>query len=147
MAGNHPPLSSRTSRVAQKIDGSRIGFLATCFLLVCLVGVFASSATPIPYARGLLKEQALDDALATAGKSNQPALLAALNDRLGEQAAIVLSGTGPLPQRVAQARSAARAEAMAEGQAEASQMRLLVVVTSIVCAIFGMAVSGVGRVR
>jgi hypothetical protein len=133
--------------VAQKIDGSRIGFLATCFLLVCLVGVFASSATPIPYARGLLKEQALDDALATAGKSNQPALLAALNDRLGEQAAIVLSGTGPLPQRVAQARSAARAEAMAEGQAEASQMRLLVVVTSIVCAIFGMAVSGVGRVR
>jgi hypothetical protein len=133
--------------VAQKIDGSRIGFLATCFLLVCLVGVFASSATPIPYARGLLKEQALDDALATAGKSNQPALLAALNDRLGEQAAIVLSGTGPLPQRVAQARSAARAEAMVEGQAEASQMRLLVVVTSIVCAIFGMAVSGVGRVR
>ena len=133
--------------MAQKIDGSRIGFLATCFLLVCLVGVFASSATPIPYARGLLKEQALDDALATAGKSNQPALLAALNDRLGEQAAIVLSGTGPLPQRVAQARSAARAEAMAEGQAEASQMRLLVVVTSIVCAIFGMAVSGVGRVR
>jgi hypothetical protein len=139
--------SSRTSRVAQKIDGSRIGFLATCFLVVCLVGVFASSATPIPYARFLLKEQALDDALATAGKPNQPALLAALGDRLGEQADLVIDGAGPLPRRVAQARTAARAEAMAEGQAEASQMRLLVVVTSIVCAIFGMALSGVGRIR
>jgi hypothetical protein len=132
--------------VAQKIDGSRIGFLATCFLLVCLVGVFASSATPVPYARGLLKEQALDDALATAGKPDQPALLAALSARLGEQADLVINGAGPLPQRIAQARSAARAEAMAEGQAEASQMRLLVVVTSIVCAIFGMALSGVGRI-
>jgi hypothetical protein len=120
--------------VAQKIDGSRIGFLATCFLLVCLVGVFASSATPVPYARGLLKEQALDDALATAGKPDQPALLAALSARLGEQADLVINGAGPLPQRIAQARSAARAEA------------LLVVVTSIICAIFGMALSGVGRI-
>jgi hypothetical protein len=133
--------------VAQKIDGSRIGFLATSFLVVCLVGVFASSATPVPYARGLLKEQALDDALATAGKPDQQALLAALADRLGEQADLVIKGSGPLPQRIAQARQAARTEAMAEGQAESSQMRLLVVVTSIVCAIFGMAVSGVGRIR
>jgi hypothetical protein len=133
--------------VAHKIDGSRIGFLATCFLLVCLAGVFASSTTPIPYARGLLKEQALDEALATAGKPDQPALLAALSDRLGEQADLVIRGSAPLPQRVAEARSAARAEAMAEGQAEASQMRLLVVVTSVVCAIFGIALAGVGRVR
>jgi len=133
--------------VAQKIDGSRIGFLATCFLLVCLAGVFASSTTPIPYARGLLKEQALDEALATAGKPDQPALLAALSDRLGEQADLVLKGSAPLAQRVAAARTAARAEAVVEGQAEASQMRLLVIVTSIVCAIFGIALAGVGRVR
>ena len=133
--------------MAQKIDGSRIGFLAMCFLLVCFVGVFAASATPIPYARGLLKEQALDDALATAGKPDQTTLLAALGDRLGEQADLVINGAGPLPLRVARARAEARAEAMTEGRAEASQMRLLVVVTSIVCAIFGMALSGVGRLR
>jgi hypothetical protein len=131
--------------MAQKIDGSRIGFLATSFLIVCLVGVFASYAAPIPYARGLLKEQALDEALATAGTPDQAARLTALSDRLGEQADLVLHGSGPLPQRIAQARAAARAEAMTEGQAEASQMRLLVIVTSIVCAIFGMALSGVGR--
>jgi hypothetical protein len=133
--------------MAQKIDGSRIGFLATCFLVVCLVGVFASYAAPIPYARGLLKEQALDDALATAGKPNQTALLAALGDRLGEQADLVINGTGPLPLRIAHARADARNEAMTEGAAEASQMRLLVIVTSLVCAIFGMALSGVGRIR
>jgi hypothetical protein len=133
--------------MAQKIDGSRIGFLATCFLLVCLVGVFASYAAPIPYARGLLKEQALDDALATAGKPDQAAQLAALGDRLGEQADLVINGPGPLPQRVARARAEARSEAMTEGAAEASQMRLLVIVTSIVCAVFGMALSGVGRIR
>ncbi len=133
--------------MAQKIDGSRIGFLATSFLIVCLVGVFASYAAPIPYARGLLKEQALDDALATAGKPDQPALLAALRDRLGEQADLVIGGPGPLPQRVAAARAQARAEAMTEGEAEASQMRLLVIVTSVICAIFGMALSGVGRIR
>jgi hypothetical protein len=131
--------------MAQKIDGSRIGFLATSFLIVCLVGVFASYAAPIPYARGLLKEQALDEALATAGTPDQAARLTALSDRLGEQADLVLHGSGPLPQRIAQARAAARAEAMTEGQAEASQMRLLVIVTSIICAIFGMALSGVGR--
>jgi hypothetical protein len=133
--------------MAQKIDGSRIGFLATCFLVVCLVGVFASYAAPIPYARGLFKEQALDDALTTAGKPDQAALLAALSDRLGEQADLVINGPGPLPQRVARARAEARSEAMTEGAAEASQMRLLVIVTSIVCAIFGMALSGVGRLR
>ncbi len=133
--------------MAQKIDGSRIGFLAMSFLLVCLVGVFASYAAPIPYARGLLKEQALDDALATNGKPDQAALLAALSDRLGEQADLVINGQGPLPQRIARARAEARAEAMTEGQAEASQMRLLVIVTSVVCAIFGMALSGVGRIR
>jgi hypothetical protein len=133
--------------MAQKIDGSRIGFLATCFLVVCLVGVFASYAAPIPYARGLLKEQALDDALATAGKPDQAALLAGLSDRLGEQADLVINGAGPLPQRIARARTEARSEAMTEGAAEASQMRLLVIVTSIVCAIFGMALSGVGRLR
>jgi hypothetical protein len=133
--------------MAQKIDGSRIGFLATCFLVVCLVGVFASYAAPIPYARGLLKEQALDDALATAGKPNQTARLAALGDRLGEQADLVINGTGPLPLRIAHARADARNEAMTEGAAEASQMRLLVIVTSLVCAIFGMALSGVGRIR
>jgi hypothetical protein len=133
--------------MVQKIDGSRIGFLATCFLVVCLVGVFASYAAPIPYARGLLKEQALDDALATAGKPNQTALLAALGDRLGEQADLVINGTGPLPLRIAHARADARNEAMTEGAAEASQMRLLVIVTSLVCAIFGMALSGVGRIR
>jgi hypothetical protein len=133
--------------MAQKIDGSRIGFLATSFLVVCLVGVFASYAAPIPYARGLLKEQALDDALATAGKPDQAALLTTLSDRLGEQADLVLHGPGPLPQRIAQARAEARTEALTEGEAEATQMRLLVIVTSIVCAIFGMALSGVGRLR
>jgi hypothetical protein len=132
--------------MAQRIDGNRIGFLAISFLLVCLVGIFASYATPIPYARGFLREQAFDDALATAGKPDQPALLAALSDRLGEQADLVIKGNGTLVDRVAKARAEARSQVMAEGRAEASQMRLLIIVTSIVCALFGTALSGAGRV-
>src|ERR1700742_1158530 len=50
---------SGTSSMAQRVDGNRLGFLAVSFLLVCLVGLFASYATPIPYARGMLREQAL----------------------------------------------------------------------------------------
>jgi hypothetical protein len=133
--------------MAQKIDGNRIGFLAISFLLVCLVGLFASYATPIPFARGFLREQAFDDALATAGKPDQQAQLAALSDRLGEQADLVIKGPGDLIDRVARARAEARTQIMGEAKAEGTQMRLLIIVTSIVCAIFGMALSGAGRVR
>jgi hypothetical protein len=133
--------------MAQKIDGNRIGFLAISFLLVCLVGLFASYATPIPFARGFLREQAFDDALATAGKPDQQAQLAALSDRLGEQADLVIKGPGDLIDRVAHARAEARTQIMAEAKAEGSQMRLLIIVTSIVCAIFGTALSGAGRVH
>jgi hypothetical protein len=130
--------------MAQRVDGNRLGFLAVSFLLVCLVGLFASYATPIPYARGMLREQALDDALATANAADPKAALEAMRDRLGDQAHIVLGDTGSLAERVAIARREVGARVTAEGQETATNLRILVVVTSVICALFGIALSGVG---
>jgi pyruvate kinase len=130
--------------MAQRVDGSRLGFLAVSFLLVCLVGLFASYAAPIPYARGMLREQALDDALATASASDPKAALAALKDRLGDQAVIVMGDQGTLAERVAKARAEAQSRVFAEGKETASNLHLLVIVTSVICALLGGALSGAG---
>jgi hypothetical protein len=70
-----------------KPNYSLIGFLVMAFAVVGLAGIMASYIAPVPLARALAREAALDDALAAVAGSNPEAALEALRPRLGDSAA------------------------------------------------------------
>ena len=131
--------------MAQQARGSRIGYLAMTFVVVGLAGIFATYAVPIPLVRALRRDSALDAALATAQAPDPAKALAALRPRLGGSAAAVISGPSPLPVRVAAERTRMRAQFLAEANAEAGRMRLLIGVITVMGALFGAAMVGFGR--
>ncbi len=125
--------------------GTWTAFLAAAFLVVGLMGLFATFAAPLPLERALARETALDDALAAAGRPDQTARLEALRDRLDESAPAVIDGSGDLRDRVAAARVAMRLQLEREADAIAGRLRLLIVVVTLVAALFGAIVMGAGR--
>ncbi len=125
--------------------GTWTAFLASAFLVVGLMGLFATFAAPLPLERALARETTLDDALATAGTPNQAAQLEALRPRLDDSAATVIDGSGDLQGRVAAARVAMRTQLQREADAIAGRLRLLIVVVTFVAALFGAIVMGAGR--
>lgn len=128
--------------MAQQNNGTWMAFLAMTFVVVGLTGLFATFAAPLPLERAMLRDTALDDALATQGQPNQAALLASLRPRLESSAAAVVDGKGDLPDRVAVARTAMHAEMQHEADAIASRLQLLVVVVTAVGAVFGAVIVG-----
>jgi hypothetical protein len=111
--------------------GTFIAFLLCCFAVVGLMGLFACYAGPLAYQRGLARDAALDQALATGG--DKPAL-EALRTELDDSAAEVIDGSGPLADRVARARAAAHQEMIRDADAVAFRLRLEVVVITVVAA-------------
>lgn len=125
-----------------------MAFLAMCFAVVGLTGLFASYVGPLPYERADLRDAVLDEALATATLPDGPERLAALRTRLDSSAAVVIDGKGALPDRVATARTAMRAEMRHEADAIGSRLRLMLFVITAVAAGFGMVLLGAAaRVR
>ncbi len=129
-------------------SGTWTAFLAMTFLIVGLTGLFATYAVPIPLERALARDAALDEALASDGQPNQAAILAALRDRLDDSAAPVIDGTGPLPARVAAARTAMRAEMQRQADAIGGRLRFMIIVITLIGALFGAVILGaVSRTR
>jgi len=125
--------------------GAWTAFLAAAFLVLGLMGLFATFAAPLPLQRALARETALDDALATAGAPDQAAQLESLRTRLDDSAAAVIDGSGDLRDRVTAARVAMRTQLEREADAIAGRLRLLIVIVTCVAALFGAIVMGVGR--
>ena len=119
--------------------GAWMAFLAITFGIVGLVGLFASYAAPIPFERALARDAALDQALA-AGDSK--AALEPFRDRLDDNAALVIDGTGPLPDRVATARASMHAELAQDAADTGTRLRLMIAVVTVVAAGFGMVILG-----
>jgi hypothetical protein len=128
-----------------KNRGTWTAFLAAAFLVVGMMGLFATFAAPLPLERALAREDALDDALATEGTPDRAARLDALRDRLDDSAATVIDGKGDLRDRVAAARASMRVDLQKEADAVAARLRLLVVVVTLVAALFGAIAIGAGR--
>ena len=105
--------------------------------LVGLIGIFSTYATAIPYQRGLREEAALDQALATAGRADQRAYLESLRPALADQADQVISGRGPLPARVAAARTELLSRVGDSAMALGARMRLFIAVFTIMAAALG----------
>ena len=85
-----------------------MAFVAVAVGIVGLVGVFATYAVPLPLERALAREAALDEALAAAGRPDEAVRLQALGPRLGESAAAIEAGGGPLAERIQRERAAMR---------------------------------------
>ena len=117
--------------------GTWMAFLAAAFGVVGLMGLFASYAAPIPLERAMARDATLDEALATDGA--KPAL-EQLRDRLGDSAATVIDGAGPIAARVASARAAMHTSLRAEAVAIGDRTRLELLVVTIVGAGFGLII-------
>jgi hypothetical protein len=121
-----------------------MAFLAMTFMVVGLTGLFASFAAPLPLQRALARDAALDEALASGGDKT---VLAGLRDRLDDSAAVVIDGTGPLEARVNTARAAMRTELLHDSDVVAERLRWMVVIVTVVGAIFGSVVVGASRAK
>jgi hypothetical protein len=125
--------------------GTWTAFLAMAFIVVGLAGMFASYAAPLPLERAMARETALDAALQAARGPDPAGAIEALRDRLGESAEALLPVGGDMPARIAAERVAMRARLSAEAAAEASRLRLLIGIVTVMGAVFGAAVLHIGR--
>ncbi len=122
-----------------------MGFLAMCFAIVGLVGLFATFAAPLPLHRAIAREGALDDALAALHGPNPQEALEALKPRLDDS----IDALTPIPANpdaaIAAERVAMRARFLREGDATSSRMQLMICIVTVMSAIFGAALIGFGR--
>ena len=120
-------------------------FLVMAFLVVGLVGLFASYAAPLPLQRAMARDAALDEALAAAHGANPQAAIEALRPRLGESADLLLPAGGDMDARITHARAAMRTELTAEADEVATRTRWMICVITVMGAVFGAAVLRIGR--
>jgi hypothetical protein len=122
--------------------GNWMMFAAIAVGIVGLTGVFATYAGPLPLQRAMAREAALDAALVAGDSADPRAALAALAPRLGDSAAALAGAPDGLPARVAKERLAMRARFGEEASGLAAQLRLLIVMITLMGAIFIAAVVG-----
>jgi hypothetical protein len=121
------------------------GFLVMCFAIVGLVGIFATFAAPLPLYRAMLRDAALDEVLVALHSPQPQAALEALKPRLDESA----QAFAPLPANpdaaVAAERQAMHQRFREEADATAWRMKLMIGIVTIMAAVFGAAITGLGR--
>jgi hypothetical protein len=116
------------------------GFLAAAFAVVGMIGLVGTYSAPLPYQREARREVVLDQVLVT-----PPGQQEGLREALGDSADAVLKGDGPIAPRVAAERAAMRVRFAAEADATAQSLRLLIVVVTLMAAIFGALALGMQR--
>jgi hypothetical protein len=126
-------------------SGTWMAFLVMAFLVVGLIGLFASYAVPLPLERALARDVALDDALLAAHGPDPQAGIAALRPRLAESADALLPAGGDMDARIAHERSAMRTRLAAEAAEVAIRTRWMVCVITLMAAVFGVAVLRISR--
>ncbi len=125
------------------------GFLAMAFAVVGMTGVVGTYAAQVPLQRALYHEALLDRVLAAGQGPDAPRALAALRpevaDILGDDAAPVLDGDGPLAARVAAARARLQTSFKAEAGNVGFRLRIVICVFAAVGMLFGAIVLSVVR--
>ncbi len=121
-----------------------LGFLAMAFVIVGLVGEFATYAAPLAYRRAMARDAALDAALAVTAAPDPHAALRALAPRLGDSAPALTGGDiASLPARVQAERAAMHARFTEEAEAVAGRLRLLILLVTLTAAAFGIAMASI----
>jgi hypothetical protein len=124
---------------------SIVGFIAMCYGIIGLVGIFATFAVPIPLQRALAREETLDEAQAALHGPNPQAAIEALRPRLDDSAAALTPLPADAQAAIAAERRAMRARMREEEADIALRMRWMIGVITILAGGFGIALSGGGR--
>ncbi len=120
-------------------------FLLMLFAVVGLCGLFASYAGSIPLERGQVRTATLDSVLTDSAAPDAPARLERLRPRLGDLAAAVLDGTGPMAGRVAAAKAVVLDEQQREERSLAYRTRLMLGVVTTLAAVLGAGILAIAR--
>jgi len=120
-------------------------FLAMVFFVVGLTGLFATFAAPLPLERAVLRDAALDEALAAAHRPESQAAIEALRPRLGDSAALLLPVGGDMDARIAEARRQMHERLTAEARAGERRLRWIIVIVTLLGAAFGAAILHMSR--
>ena len=121
-------------------------FLAVAFLVVGLVGAFATFAAQIPFDRAMARSQALDEAVADSHAANPQAAFERLRPLLGDSADRVLAGQGTIEERVNAERPRMLAALHAESLDYGLRLRVVIAAFTAAAALFGaMVLSIVSR--
>jgi hypothetical protein len=113
-----------------------MAFLVMTIVVVGLTGLFASYALEIPVERVALRDAALDLVLTGADPKS-------LADSLGDSAPALTGDKAGLPARVAAERTRMHAEIAAEAAAVARRVRWLVVIVTVLGAVFACVIAGI----
>ncbi|MBW4036155.1 MULTISPECIES: hypothetical protein [Acidiphilium] len=127
----------------ERVSGQRIGMMLTAFLMVALIGVFATYAAPIPGVRGVIVEAAIAQAAASGDAGAMRAALVATKPLLGVSGQRVLAGLAPDRAGMARAAGLLRVDAQAASVLVSYRLRLMVIVIGILAALFGIAFLGI----
>ena len=119
-------------------------FLASCFLVVGLMGLFASYAGQIPLQRALSRLDVLDQVIAATHGPNAADQLDRLRPLLADRASI-LDAPGQIEDRVAAERRAAITEGQAESNAVSARVRLLLLFVTGMAGLFGIGILVIAR--
>jgi hypothetical protein len=122
-----------------------LGFLMMSFVIVGLVGLFATYAVPVPLARAIAREKTLDEAEAALASPNPQAAIEALKSRLDDSALALIPLPADPQAAIAKERAAMRERFLAEEDGNSTRIRWLIVLVTVTAAIFGTAVTGFGR--
>jgi len=127
-----------------RIDSAWYGFVAMCFAVVGLAGIFGTYASQLPYQRGEAAEQVLDRAAGARSASE----LAAMKSDLGDNAAILARADVPLGDRIVAARAATRLRTARDAADIATRLRVVIGVVTAGAALFGcMLLSAAAKQR
>lgn len=131
--------------MATRNSATWTAFLVMCFAIVGLTGLFGTFATTVPLYRALARYAALDEVLAVSRQPDAAVQLDRLRPQLAESAAAVLQGEGTVEERVARERAAMRARQEHEAEGVAWRIRVMVLVVTLMAALFGVFVMGLSR--
>ncbi len=120
------------------------GFLVVCFAIVGLVGVFGTFAATLPLHREIAREATLDEALQAVRGPNPASAIAALKDRLDDSAAALIPLPAAPEAAIAAERLAMRARFLAEADAIAARMHWMILIVTLMAAVFGAALMAFG---
>lgn len=127
----------------ERISGQRIGMMLTGFLMITLIGVFATYASPIPGMRGVIVEAQLAQAAASGDAGTMRAALVATKPLLGINGRKTLATLSPDPAGMARAAVVLNHATLQASNLVSYRIRLMVIVIGILAAAFGIAVLGI----
>ena len=127
----------------ERVSAQRIGMMLTGFLMLTLIGVFATYAAPIPPMRGVIAEAAIARAAAAGDTATMRAALAEAKPLLGRRGQKTLAALTPDRAGMAQAATLLAAETAEASRLVAYRLRLMVIVIGVLAGLFGVALLGI----